>query len=1001
MRAMSSLRSETEWLDVQVLVDSIPTLIHTAKPDGYLDYFNRPWLEYLGVTLDKIAGWDWTAFVHPEDVEGMLTKWRACLATGAIFEHETRIRRADGDYRWMFHRKVPLRDATGNIVKWYGSSLDIEERKTAEEQLRRNTEELQKSEFYLAEGQRLAHLGSWAFDAAGFYYWSPELFRMHGLDPAKKPPSVQEYLECVHPHDRDSMARLIEEILAKASPFDATKRIVRPNGEVRYIRCVSGPIIENQILKKYVGSAIDVTEHELLTQDLRRREAYLAEAQKLSHTGSFGWRPDTGEIVWSDETFRIFQCVPGTKPTLDFVFSRVHSEDLDLVRQQIDRASHDDVGFDFEHRLHLPDGSVKHVRVTAHPSRDNAGNLEFVGAVTDVTKQRYAEAVIQERERELQENTTKLQEAQRVAHVGYWEWDLRTDQVAWSDETNRIYGLHPQGRDIDLATIRDAIHPEDREFVFQKAAEAIQGDVRADVEHRIVRPSGEVRAVHSRGDLKRDAAGRPWQMFGTVQDITDRKRAEDKIREQETGLRQILDLAPQLVAVFGPDSERLYANRILLDYLGLTLEEWRQKFESTVPSYRTEFVHPDDWARVTGDSARAVSHGAAFELEMRLRKSDGGYRWFLARYNPLHDEEGRITRWYVTGTDIEDRKQAEDRLRQENVALREEIDKASMFEEIVGTSPVLKAVLSRISKVAPSDSTVLITGETGTGKELVARAIHRRSDRSSRAFVSVNCAAIPRDLIASELFGHEKGAFTGATQQRLGRFELANGGTIFLDEVGELPGETQIALLRVLQEREFERVGGNRRIRADVRVIAATNRDLQAAIGAGSFRGDLYYRLHVFPLDIPSLRERTEDIPLLVEYFIDRYARKARKNIKRVNKKTLELLQSYPWPGNIRELQNVIERSVILCDTEIFSIDESWLPQQPPQTVKAQPQVELPRRLLVQEKSMIEAALKETRGRVSGPTGAAAKLGIPRSTLESKIRSLKINKNRFRPSPGA
>jgi formate hydrogenlyase transcriptional activator len=319
-----------------------------------------------------------------------------------------------------------------------------------------------------------------------------------------------------------------------------------------------------------------------------------------------------------------------------------------------------------------------------------------------------------------------------------------------------------------------------------------------------------------------------------------------------------------------------------------------------------------------------------------------------------------------------------------------------MFEEIVGTSPALKSVLSRISKVAPTDSTVLITGETGTGKELVARAIHRRSNRASRAFVSVNCAAIPRDLIASELFGHEKGSFTGANQQRLGRFELANGGTIFLDEVGELPVETQIALLRVLQEHEFERVGGTRPIRADVRVIAATNRDLQAAISAGSFRSDLFYRLHVFPIEIPSLQERREDIPLLVEYFIDRYARKAGKNIKRVSKKTLELLQSYPWPGNIRELQNVIERSVILCETEIFSIDENWLPQPPPLTRESKQQVKLPTRLLVQEKDMIEAALKDTHGRVSGPTGAAVKLGIPRSTLESKIRSLKIDKNRYK-----
>jgi len=336
-----------------------------------------------------------------------------------------------------------------------------------------------------------------------------------------------------------------------------------------------------------------------------------------------------------------------------------------------------------------------------------------------------------------------------------------------------------------------------------------------------------------------------------------------------------------------------------------------------------------------------------------------------------------------------------EQLDKENLARRDEVERVSMFEEIVGTSPALQAALSRAIKVAATDSTVLITGETGTGKELVARAIHRRSDRASGPFVGVNCAAIPRDLVASELFGHEKGAFTGAIQQRLGRFELANGGTLFLDEVGELPAETQIALLRVLQEHEFERVGGNHRIRADVRVIAATNRDLQAAIKSGSFRSDLFYRLHVFPVAIPSLRERREDIPLLVEHFIDRYARKAGKHFKNVEKKTLQVLQSYPWPGNIRELQNVVERSVIVCETTNFLVDESWLSQQPHD---GRPEGELyfSQKVAAQEKEIIEAALRESQGRVFGPLGAAAKLGIARSTLESKIRSLKINKNHFR-----
>src|SRR5580658_2003607 len=316
------------------------------------------------------------------------------------------------------------------------------------------------------------------------------------------------------------------------------------------------------------------------------------------------------------------------------------------------------------------------------------------------------------------------------------------------------------------------------------------------------------------------------------------------------------------------------------------------------------------------------------------------------------------------------------------------------LDPIVGESSLLKSVLREASLVAPTDATVLILGETGTGKELIARAIHARSDRSTRPFIRVNCAAIPSSLIASELFGHERGAFTGALQRRLGRFESADGGTIFLDEIGELPMESQVTLLRVLQEREFERVGGSQSIRADVRIIAATNRDLQAAISSGEFRRDLFYRLNVIPMEIPPLRERKEDIPMLIEYFIDRYSRKAGKRIKTIEKKTLELLQSYSWPGNVRELQNIIERSVVLSETGTFSVDESWLSRRPSHLSSATSQ--LSERIVAQEKEIIEAALAESKGRVSGPSGAASKLGIPQSTLDSKIRSLKINKQNFK-----
>lgn len=458
--------------------------------------------------------------------------------------------------------------------------------------------------------------------------------------------------------------------------------------------------------------------------------------------------------------------------------------------------------------------------------------------------------------------------------------------------------------------------------------------------------------------------------------------------QNERELRQIVDTIAQLVIFLSPEGKAIHANRYTLEYTGLNLDDVK------ADGFRERVFHPDDVERLREERATALSRGLPFENEQRAQRKDGQYRWFFIRYNALLDEQGRPTRWYAAGIDIEDRKQAEEKMRRENLALRQEIDHTLMFEEIVGGSPALQSVLARVAKVAPTDSTVLITGETGTGKELFARAIHKRSSRSSRAFVSVNCAAIPATLIASELFGHEKGAFTGALQRRLGRFEYAEGGTIFLDEIGELPPETQIALLRVLQEREFERVGGGQTISADVRVIAATNRDLAGAMESGTFRSDLFYRLNVFPIEIPPLRERREDIPTLIEYFVQRYARKIGKKIRSIEKRTLDLMESYPWPGNIRELQNVIERSVIFCESELFSVDPSWLSfESPGPPVDSSP---LGKMSPAQERESIEKALAATEGRVSGPWGAAVKLRMPASTLESKIRALRINKFRFK-----
>jgi len=472
-------------------------------------------------------------------------------------------------------------------------------------------------------------------------------------------------------------------------------------------------------------------------------------------------------------------------------------------------------------------------------------------------------------------------------------------------------------------------------------------------------------------------------------------RLYSDLQEREARVRRLVDSNIVGVLIWNFDGQILDANDAFLSMLqygredfvsngvrwtDLTPAEWRQQDEraiadlkstGTVRPYEKEFLRKD------GSRVPVLTGGALFDA----RGNDGVAFAFDLSEQKLAEAEIRTLK---------------DQLYRENLALRDEVDRALMFEEIVGSSKTLKTALSRVAKVAPTDSTVFISGETGTGKELIARAVHKRSQRSGRSFVSVNCAALSPTLISSELFGHEKGAFTGATQRRLGRFELADGGTIFLDEVGELPPDTQVALLRVLQEREFERVGGAQTIRVDVRVITATNRDLTAAVANGSFRQDLFYRLNVFPIEVPPLRERTDDILMLVEYFVRRYAARAGKNFRSIERKTLDLLQAYDWPGNIRELQNVVERSVILNSGEVFAVDESWLSRQPPQR---RPQVASPASLQREprnEREIIEAALAECRGRVGGPTGAAAKLGVPPSTLDNRIKVLRIDKTQFK-----
>ncbi len=520
-----------------------------------------------------------------------------------------------------------------------------------------------------------------------------------------------------------------------------------------------------------------------------------------------------------------------------------------------------------------------------------------------------------------------------------------------------------------------------------------------------------------RGLPLRDADGRILRWYFLLTDLEDQKRAEEalradiearklaeaKLRESEAHLLEVQRLTRTGSFRLHAKSGKVTVSPEVLRRYGIKPDE-----DTSDPQFWFSRIHPDDRKRVGDLFERSVTHKVDYRADYRIVLPDGTVKHQHSIGHPVLNEAGELVEFVGTTIEVTEQVQAreqleralaeirvlKDQLQKENVALREEVDRVSMFEEIVGTSRALQTVLSRVIKVAPADSTVLITGETGTGKELVARAIHKRSPRAERAFVSVNCAALAPSLIPSELFGHEKGAFTGAAQRRLGRFELANGGTIFLDEVGELPLDTQVALLRVLQEREFERVGGKQAIKVDVRVIAATNRDLEAARANGSFRSDLYYRLNVFPIDVPPLRERKEDVRVLLEYFVHRFGRKAGNTFLDIDPRTLELFQAYDWPGNIRELQNVVERSVIVSPSETFRVDEAWLSRTYDRTKRGS----APAAAVYDsgdERQIIEAALADSRGRVSGPKGAAAKLGLPPSTLDSRIKKLKIRKSRF------
>jgi PAS domain S-box-containing protein len=893
------------------VVDAIPLLAWSAFSDGSVDYCNRRWLEYTGLTEDQTAGWGWTAAIHPDDASSLTGFWQRVLAEGVSGETEARLRSADGAFRWFLVHAAPLADEQGRIVRWYGTGRE----RPASEAARRTEYERLLDIVDTVPGA----LWEASFEPGAAYptidYVSPSVERLLGYTPAELLAAPDGWLSVVHESDRESAARTLAELLRTGAGGTVEARCMAKDGRVVWLEsriatvdgAAGGPTrvcgVTMDIAERKLAEELQRAEHRVLEmiasgaalRDVLAGLAQLVEGQckgmlcsillldkdgiHLRH-GAAPSLPEsyTAAIDGSEIGPRAGSCGTAAYRREPVVVTDILSDPLwEEYRELASRAG---LRACWSTPILSSKGAVlgafaMYYREVRSPGPAARRLIDLATRIAGIGIERCRA------QGELRRSEAYLAEGQRLMHMGSFAWNAVTrENLYWSAEHYRIFGLDPVKDSSSFPAAVDHIHPEDRAGFLEALDRAVRDRTDFDVDWRITLDDGTTKHLHSVGHPVVNPAGEVVELVGTCMDVTEQRQAR-----------------------------------------------------------------------------AAIEH--ALEEIQALR----------------------------------------DQLYRENLALRDEVDRASMFEEIVGSSPPLQAVLSRVAKVAPTDSTVLISGETGTGKELIARAIHKRSQRSGRAFVSVNCAALPPSLVLSELFGHEKGAFTGAMQRRLGRFELADGGTIFLDEVGELPPDTQVALLRVLQERQFERLGGSRPVSVDVRVIAATNRDLEAAAAAGRFRLDLFYRLNVFPIDAPPLRERREDILLLLEYFVGRYARLAGKNIGRIDKRTLDRLQSYDWPGNIRELQNIVERSVILCAGDVFSVDAAWLPKKlggPPRSEGRGDR--LNEELSHRQKEIIEAALAECGGRVAGPSGAAAKLGIPASTLESKIRALGIRKSQYRRS---
>jgi PAS domain S-box-containing protein len=1121
-----------ESKELRAFIDQVPALGWSALPDGSLEYVNQRFRDYTGLSPDELCGSGWKSAVHRDDIQP-LERWsQELLQSWEAGTTEVRLCRFDGSYRWFLVFANPLRDESGSVVAWYGTNIDIEDRKRAEATLR--ARELSWLQIVDNIPGLVATMGA----TGEVEFLNRQTLEYFG----KSTDDLKNWAlsDAVHPDDLPRIIQARIKSIEEGGIYHVEHRCRRADGVYRWFQVRGIPVrdAEDTITAWYL-LLTDIDDRKRAERELQRSEAFLAKGQRISQTGSFSWSVATDEIAWSEELYLIFEFDTNLPVTLERITSRVHPDDLQLMQDMIERMRHaaaDD--FEYEYRLLMHDHSIKHIHLFAHPVHDKDGRLEFIGAVQDVTRQRLSEKQLQESELNLRRITQiipgVLWSATPEGELDYcnrptldftgmtaeqakgWGWTaaiypddrdslierwrsclasgtpydtearvrrfdgayrwflfranplrdesgkivkwygtsadiedskrreevLRASELSWrqlidnipgfvtttgamgevqffNQQTLEYFGKTPE--ELRDWTRIGIVHPDDLPHEIEAFTKSLETGQILDIETRLRRADGVYRWFQTRSLPVRNAEGTVTSWNVLLTDIDDRKRAEEKVRQSEEKLRQseaelrtITDTVRQPIMVLAPDGTILYANRVALDDSGLTLDEVIKE------GFLGRLCHSDGINRVRDEHRIGLMEGVPFDVEMRLLHKSGEYRWQLLQYNPLKDESGQIIRWYATATDIDDQKWKEERLRNENVKLaqervylEEQIRSEMGFEEIIGNSSALKHVLELVETVAPSDSTVLLLGETGTGKELIARAVHERSRRKAKTFVKLNCAAIPTGLLESELFGHEKGAFTGAINQKVGRMELADQGTLFLDEVGDIPTDIQPKLLRVLQEREFERLGSTHTRRVNVRLVAATNRNLKKMVADREFRSDLYYRLNVFPIRIPPLRDRKDDIPLLAVYFVQKFAKQMQKRIDSIPVATMNALTAWEWPGNIRELENFIERAVILTRGKSLAVPLSELsngekeelaresvPREEDdiagivkETIASLKRKRLPRERIIMQHDEICRVLKECKGRVGGADGAAARLGLSRTTLISRMKKLGIKLN--------